>query len=65
MMKNTKVSCKAVHVAVYSSKDWLQFVLTRVTSEKRFPATTFEIQGEKEILDLHKQDCQRPTELTD
>jgi len=59
MMKSTEVSYKAVHVAVYSRDDWLQFILTRVTSENRFPANTFEIQGKKEIFDLHKQDCQR------
>ena len=47
MMKRTTVSCKAVHVAVYSSNDWLQFIQTRVRSENQFPATTFEIEGKK------------------
>jgi hypothetical protein len=58
MVKRPKVSCKAVRVTVYNSNDWLQFILTRVTSENRFPATTFEIEGEKRGI-LYLQNWQR------
>jgi hypothetical protein len=44
MVKRANVICKAVHVVVYSSNDWLQFVLTRVTRENRFPTAIFKTE---------------------